>query len=133
MLIPENFMHPLYRVDSDPCLYYLLAYSNFNFLHNSQWITFPTQSYLLLFSFGVCLLLSLIMRLTICQHSQILISCPIPSVSRFPLSHTYSCTSLVPVGCSYSLHLLFCCVISFSLEFFKPDLIGAFCRYLSDK
>ena len=29
----------------------VLVWSNLNFLHNSQWITFPTMSYLVLYSF----------------------------------------------------------------------------------
>ena len=32
------------RTDSRLCIYHLFAWSNFNFLHNSQWITLPTQS-----------------------------------------------------------------------------------------
>ena len=39
--------------------------SNYSFLHNSQWTTFPTQSCLVLFAFGACLLYLLIMWLTI--------------------------------------------------------------------
>ena len=37
--------------DSRLCIHYLFACSNFNFLHSSQWIPFPTQSYLVFFSF----------------------------------------------------------------------------------
>ena len=37
------------RMDSRWCIYYLFAWSNFNFLHNSQWITFPIQAYLVLY------------------------------------------------------------------------------------
>ena len=29
--------------DSGLCIYHLIEWSNFNFLHNSRWITFPTQ------------------------------------------------------------------------------------------
>ena len=39
---------------TDSSLYYLSALSNFSRLHNSQWITFPTQSCLFLYSF-LCL------------------------------------------------------------------------------
>ena len=42
------------RTDSGLCIYHLFVWSNFNFLHNSQWITWPTQSCLVLYSF--CLL-----------------------------------------------------------------------------
>ena len=51
--------------DSDLCLYNLSAWSNFKLLHNSQWITFPTQSCLVLYSFCASLLHSLIMWLVV--------------------------------------------------------------------
>ena len=62
-------------------IYHLLVWSNFNFLHISQWITLPTQSCLALYSFCANLLHSLIMWLIV--------------------------LSLSP----HSLHLLFCCVL----------------------
>ena len=37
-------------MDSGLCIYHLSVWSNSNFLHNSQWITLPTQSYLVLYS-----------------------------------------------------------------------------------
>ena len=46
--------------DSWLCIYYLFLESNLNFLHNSQWITFPTQLCILLYFFYVGLLHSLI-------------------------------------------------------------------------
>ena len=64
------------------CIYHLFVWSNFNFLHNSQWITLLTQSCLVLYSFCVNLLHLLIMWSTI--------------------------SSLSP----HNLHLLFCCVLS---------------------
>ena len=64
------------------CLYHLSVWSNFNFLHNSQWITFPTQSCLVLYSFCANLLHSLIMWVIV--------------------------SSLSP----HNLHLLFCYVLS---------------------
>ena len=63
------------------CIYHLLVWSNLNFLHISQWITLPTQSYLVLYSFCANLLHSLIMWLIV--------------------------SSLSP----HSLHLLFCWVL----------------------
>ena len=68
--------------DSGLCMYHLIAESNFNLLHISQWITFSTQSRLVLYSFCVGLLHLLIMWLTI------------------------SCLSL------HTLHMLFFCVLS---------------------
>ena len=39
------------RTDSSLCMYYLLVLSNFNLLYTSKWITFPTLSCLVLYSF----------------------------------------------------------------------------------
>ena len=70
------------RTGTGLCIYYLLAWSNLNFLHISQWITLPIQSCLALYSFCANLLYSLIMGLMV--------------------------SSLSP----HSLHLVFCCVLS---------------------
>ena len=43
------------------CIYYLFVWSNLNCLHISQWITLPTQSCLVLYSFYANLLHLLIM------------------------------------------------------------------------
>ena len=40
-------------MDSSLCLYHQVVWSNFHVLHNSQWITFPTQSCLVLYTFWV--------------------------------------------------------------------------------
>ena len=53
------------RTDSELGIYHLFVWSKFNILHSSQWITFPTQSCLVLYSFCANLLHSLIMRLII--------------------------------------------------------------------
>ena len=67
-------------------IYHVFAWSNLNFWHISQWITLPTQSCLVLYSFCANLLHSLIIWLMV--------------------------SSLSP----HSLHWLFCCVFSiFSL------------------
>ena len=47
------------------CIYHLLAWSNLNFLHISQWITLPTLTCLALYSFCANLMHSLIMWLII--------------------------------------------------------------------
>ena len=46
--------------DAGLCIYHLLVWSNLNFLHISQWITLPTRSCLVLYSFCANLLHSLI-------------------------------------------------------------------------
>ena len=70
------------RTESGLCIYHWFVWSNFNVLHNSQWITLPTQSFLGLYSFCANLLHSLIMLLIILSLSL------------------------------HNLHLLFCCVLS---------------------
>ena len=70
------------RTDAGLCIYHLLAWSNLNFLHISQWTTLPTQSCLALYSFCTNLLYSLITWLMV--------------------------SALSP----HSLHLLFCYVLS---------------------
>ena len=51
-------------------IYHLLVWSNLNFLHISQWITLPTQSCLVLYSFCANLLHSLIMGLLLLLFTQ---------------------------------------------------------------
>ena len=45
------------RIDAGLCIYHLFVWSNLNSLHISQWITLPTQSCLVLYSFCALLLL----------------------------------------------------------------------------
>ena len=49
------------RIGVGLCIFHLLVWSNFNFLHISQWITLPTQSCLALYSLCANLLHPLIM------------------------------------------------------------------------
>ena len=72
------------RTDSRLCIYHLFMGSNFNFLHNAQWITLFIQSYLVLYSLCTNLLYSLIKWLIV--------------------------LSLSP----HNLHQLFCCILSIS-------------------
>ena len=78
----RNLFVSFSKKDYGLCIYHLFIWSNFNFLQTSQWINFPTQSSLVLYSFCANLLHSLIMGLMI--------------------------LSLSP----HNLHLLFCCVLS---------------------
>ena len=61
------------------CIYHLFVWSNLNFLHISQWITFPTQSCLVLYSFCANLLNSLILWL-MSPHSLLLLFCCVLSI-----------------------------------------------------
>ena len=53
------------RTGAGLCIYHLFVWSNWNFLHISQWITLPTQSCLALYSVCATLLHSLIMWLIV--------------------------------------------------------------------
>ena len=70
------------RTDAGLCIYHLFVGSNSNFLHISHWITLPTKSCLISYSFCANLLHSLIMSLMVSSLS------------------------------TQNLHLLFCCVLS---------------------
>ena len=71
-----------FRTNSELGIYDLFVLSNLNVLHNSQWITFPTKSYLLFYTFSANFLNSLIIWLIV--------------------------SSLSP----HNVHLLFYCVLS---------------------
>ena len=58
------------RTDSGLYIYYLFIWSNLNFWHNSQWITFPTLSCLVLCSFRANFLHSLIIWLIFSSQLQ---------------------------------------------------------------
>ena len=64
------FCVPFSWTDSGLCLYYLLVWSNLDFLQNSQWITLLTQSCLALDSFSANLLHSLIMWFIVSSLTQ---------------------------------------------------------------
>ena len=53
------------RIYTGLCMYHLFVWANFNFFHISKWINWPTQSCLVLYSFCVNLLHSLIMWLMV--------------------------------------------------------------------
>ena len=80
--IPEEFVRFIFRTPAGLCMYHLFVWSHLNISHNSQWITLPTQSCLVLYTFCANLLHSLIMWLLV--------------------------SSISP----HNLHLLFCCVLS---------------------
>ena len=66
------------RTGAGLCIYHLFVWSNWNFLHISQWITLPTQSCLALYSFCANLMHSLIMWLIVSSlspHSLHLLFC----------------------------------------------------------
>ena len=71
------------RTGAGLCIYHLLVWSDLNFLHISQWITLPTQSCLVLYSFCANLLHSFIMWLIISSlspHSLYLLFCWVLSI-----------------------------------------------------
>ena len=68
------------RMDSGLCVYHLVAGWKFNFLHSYQWITFPTQSCLVLYSLCASLLHSLTIWLTVSSLSLHLLFCWVLSI-----------------------------------------------------
>ena len=59
------------KTDSSLCIYHLFVWWNFNLLHNSEWISSPTQLYLLLHSFCASLLHLLKMWLVVSSLSSL--------------------------------------------------------------
>ena len=100
------------RTDSGLCIYHLLAWSNFNLLHNSQCITFPTQSCLVLYSLCANLMHSLIMWLIVSSLS------PHNLHLLFCWRLVYSCFDIVsPYGvvlCYYQKRFTFSIKVSLS-------------------
>ena len=74
------------RTGAGLCIYHLLAWSNLNFFHISQWITLPIQSCLVLYSFCANLLHSLIMWLIVSSLSPDICRC-LPPDTTFHLCH----------------------------------------------
>ena len=73
--------------DSGLCIYHLFVWSNFNFLHYSQWITLPTQSGRVLYSFCANLLHWLIMWVIVSLIMWVIVS----SLSPHNLPLMFSC------------------------------------------
>ena len=63
--IPEEFLRLIFQDRCWLCIYRFFVWSNFNFLHNSQWVTLPTQSCLALYYFCANWLHSLKVRLIV--------------------------------------------------------------------
>ena len=70
------------RTDSWLSIYHLFVWSNFNFLHNSQWISLPTQSCLVLYSFCANLRYSLMWLIvsSLSPHNLHLLFCCVLSI-----------------------------------------------------
>ena len=64
----RSLCESFYRTGAGLCIYHLFVWWNWNFLHISQWITLPTQSFLAL-NFCANLLYSLIMWLIVSSLS----------------------------------------------------------------
>ena len=70
-----------YRTGARLCIYYLFDWSNLNFLHICQWITLPTQSCLVLYSFCANLLLIMwLMVSSLSPHNLHLLFCCVLSI-----------------------------------------------------
>ena len=86
------------RTDTGLFTYHLFVWSNLNFLHNSMWLNFPTQSCLVLYSFSVNLLHSLIvwlMVLSLSPHNLHLQFCCLLSILTFICLSSWRCFELL--------------------------------------
>ena len=142
---PKEFCVSFSRTDSRLCIYHLFAWSNLNFLHNSQWATLPTQSCLLLYSLCANLLHSLTMWfvfLSLSPHNLHLLFCCDLSIFVFGHSHysvvlcgfqkrfSFSHKVSLSLPClSFLVWDFACLLLVMSIElFFFPFLIpGYFC------
>ena len=80
---PRSLCVSFSRTGAVLCIYHLFVWSNLNFLHISLWITLPTQSCLVLYSFCANLLHLLIMWLMVSSlswHSLLLLLCCVLSI-----------------------------------------------------
>ena len=82
------------RTSAGLCIYHLFPWSNWNFLHISQWIILSTQSCLALYSFCANLLHSLIMWLIVSSLDFQHIYCFVASC-LFPLWFLWHCPVLL--------------------------------------
>ena len=85
-------------MESGLYIYHLFVWSNLNFLHNSQWVTLPIQSCLVLYSLWANLLHSLIM-------------CFIVSSLSPRNLHLLFCYALSSLALTWSFMALFCAAI----------------------
>ena len=99
------------RTDPGLCIYHLFVWLNLNSLHISQWITLRTQSCLVLYSFCVNLLHSLIMQLIV-----------------YAIDHhiTYICNSLCLINSRFDMIGSYGVVLSCYLERFCFSLKVSF-------
>ena len=86
------------RTDAWLCIYHLFIWSNFNFLHNSQWITLLIQFCLVLYSFWANLLHSLMWLIVL-------------SLSPCNLHLLFSCILCILALIWLILTVLFCAAI----------------------
>ena len=133
------------KTDAGLCIYYLLVWSNINFLHISQWITLPTQSCLALYSLCINFLHSLIMRLIVSSlslHSLHLlfcwVSCILALIWLVLMALSFAAirrdsVSLLRLPFLSQVQVLSCEMVFISrlkrpLSYFPPFLFSSYCR-----
>ena len=92
------------RTDAESCIYQLFVWSNFNFLCNFQWISFLTQSCLVLYSFvlNCCIRLLCDWSFRLSPHNLRLLFCSLSIYSIFVMIGSYGV-----VLCCYKERLTF--------------------------
>ena len=142
---PRGLCVSFSRTGTGLCIYHLFVWSNLYFLHISRWITLPTQSCLVFYSFCANLLHSLIMWLMVSSlpphslhllfcwlvpflsHGQVL-SCEILFISRLkPPTELFSFTFLLVSAIMLSIVLS----VSFLVTIMSPP--ACFCKLSSSR
>ena len=97
-------------MDSGLCIYQLVVWWNFNFLHNSQWITFSTQTHLVftLFALVYCIIIIIIIIIIKRQAERLLSKacyvamCPVGLQGADRSRQVYQLKQGTHVGCGLS-------------------------------
>ena len=76
----KNLCVSFSRTDARLCIYHLFVWSNWNFLHISQWITLSTQSCLVLYSVWANLLIMWLIVSFLSPHNLYLLFCCVLSI-----------------------------------------------------
>ena len=77
---PQSLCVSFSWTNSGLCIYHLFVWSDLNFLHNFQWITFSTQSYIVLYSFCANLLHLLMIVSSLSPYNLHLLFCCVLSI-----------------------------------------------------
>ena len=122
------------RTDSGLFMYYFVVMSNFNFLHDSSWITFPTQSYLVVYYFIGNLLFLVITWLIVSFYRHIKYTCYSVAYNRFSLRyhhhHHHHVVQLARISPTLSRHFSLSSIASSWSSGLHPVSSHSCCMYV---